>query len=49
MINKKFQVSTVCEHVPIWLRFVVVQTGVCSAQVRSATQEEDTGVNEVKG
>lgn len=50
MVNKKFsRLCTVCEHDPIWLRFVVVQTGVRNAQVRPAREKDDTGVKEVKG
>jgi len=50
MVNKKFpSLYTVCEHDPIWLRCVVVQTGVQSAQVRRSREKDDAGVNEVKG
>lgn len=52
--NKTFNTKVsslfnVCEHDPIWLHIVVVQTGVHSAQERGERGRDDAGVNKVKG
>lgn len=53
-MNKTFNTKVsslfnVCEHNPIWLHIVVVQTGVHSAQERGERGSDDAGVNGVKG
>lgn len=47
--TKVSSLFNVCEHDPIWLHIVVVQTGVHRAQERGERGSDDAGVNEVKG